>query len=128
MTKVFVNGTFDIIHPGHVSLLNYAKELGDFLLVAIDTDERVRKLKGLNRPINNQASRSFVLQNLKAVDEVVLFNDDKELLSFITQCDIMVKGSDYIGQNIIGFNLIKTVFYDRTEHSTTKIIEHIIDR
>lgn len=128
MTKVFVNGTFDIIHPGHIALLNYAKTLGDFLLVAIDTDDRVKKLKGSTRPINDQASRRFILQNLKAVDEVVLFSSDEELISFIKQCDIMVKGSDYINHDIIGSTLIKTVFYDKTEHSTTKIIQHIISR
>lgn len=128
MTKVFVNGTFDIIHPGHIALLNYAKTLGDFLLVAIDTDDRVKKLKGSTRPINDQASRRFILQNLKAVDEVVLFSTDEELISFIKQCDIMVKGSDYINHDIIGSTLIKTVFYDKTEHSTTKIIQHIISR
>ena len=126
--KVFVNGTFDILHPGHLALLNYAKSLGDFLVVAIDTDERVKQLKGPTRPINNQNDRKLFLENLKAVDEVVVFGSDEELLHFISQCDIMVKGSDYKDQKIIGSDLIKIVFYERTEHSTTKTIQDIIDR
>ncbi len=128
MKKVIVNGTFDILHPGHLALLNYAKSLGDFLIVAIDTDERVSQLKGPSRPINKQADRKLMLENLKAVDEVVLFNSDAELLRFIEKCDIMVKGSDYIGKPIVGEALIDIEFYERTEHSTTKTIQDIIDR
>ena len=96
MIKVVVNGTFDILHPGHIRLLNFAKSIGSYLIVAIDTDERVQKLKGPKRPINDQLTRQFMLQNIKSVDEVVLFNSDAELLQLITQCDIMVKGSDYL--------------------------------
>ena len=69
-----------------------------------------------------------MLENLKAVDEVVLFNSDAELLRFIEKCDIMVKGSDYIGKPIVGEALIDIEFYERTEHSTTKTIQDIIDR
>jgi cytidyltransferase-like protein len=69
MRKVFVNGTFDIIHLGHLALFNYAKSLGDFLLVAIDSDKRVKQLKGNDRPINNQIERKTLLENLKAIDE-----------------------------------------------------------
>lgn len=127
MSKVIVNGTFDILHPGHIELLNYAKLQGDFLLVAIDTDERVSKLKP-GRPINNQADRKFMLENLKAVDQVVLFNSDNELLNYVTECSIMVKGSDYIGKPIIGSDIIEIKFYDRTEHSTTKTIQDIVNR
>lgn len=128
MIKVVVNGTFDILHPGHIRLLNYAKSIGSYLIVAIDTDERVQKLKGPKRPINDQLTRQFMLQNIKSVDEVVLFNSDAELLQLITQCDIMVKGSDYINKPIIGKELIDIKFYDRTQHSTTSTIQRIIDR
>ena len=128
MKKVIVNGTFDILHPGHIELLNYAKSRGDFLLVAIDTDERVRQLKGPTRPINSQDDRKFMLENLKAVDQVVLFNSDETLLQFVRLCHIMVKGSDYVGKDIIGSDIIEVVFYDRTNHSTTKTIQDIIDR
>lgn len=126
--KVIVNGTFDILHPGHLALLNYAKSLGDFLVVAIDTDDRVRQLKGQGRPINNQQDRKTMLENLKPVDQVNLFNSDEELLRLISQCDIMVKGSDYKDKLVIGSELIDIKFYERTEHSTTKTIQDIIDR
>ena len=74
MSLIFVNGTFDILHPGHIELLNYAKSLGNHLMIGIDSDERVTQLKGPERPINNQRYRAFMLKNLKAVDEVVIFN------------------------------------------------------
>jgi D-beta-D-heptose 7-phosphate kinase/D-beta-D-heptose 1-phosphate adenosyltransferase len=126
--KVFVNGTFDILHPGHLALLNYAKTLGDFLLVAIDADSRVKQLKGTTRPINNEHDRKLLLENLKAVDEVCVFNSDEELLHLISQCDIMVKGSDYKDKPVIGSNLIKIAYYERTAHSTTKTIQDITNR
>lgn len=127
---IFVNGTFDILHTGHLFLLNYAKSLGDYLLVAIDSDDRVKKLKGTSRPINNQYDRQLMLQNLKSVDEVVIFNTDEELVSLIQKCDIMVKGSDYIDKPIIGAdNCEKIIFYDRINgYSTTEKIQSIINR
>lgn len=129
MIKVIVNGTFDIVHPGHLAMLNYAKSLGDFLIVAIDTDNRVRELKGLNRPINNQYDRKLLLENLRAVDEVRFFNSKEELIDIVKECDIMVKGSDYKGKSIIGeTHCRQVVYYDRTEHSTTKTIQDIINR
>lgn len=129
MVKVIVNGTFDILHPGHLALLNYAKSLGDFLIVAIDTDDRVRELKGLSRPINNQNDRKLFLENLKAVDEVRFFNSKEELIDIVKECSIMVKGSDYKNKSIIGETYCQqVVYYDRTEHSTTKTIQDIIDR
>ena len=129
MVKVIVNGTFDILHPGHLAMLNYAKSLGDFLIVAIDTDERVRQLKGPSRPINNQNDRKLFLENLRAVDEVRFFGSSEELVDIVKECSIMVKGSDYKGKSIIGENYCQQVFYyDRTEHSTTKTIQDIIDR
>ena len=127
--KIVVNGTFDIIHPGHLALLNYARSLGDFLIVAIDSDERVRQLKGLSRPINNQEERKELLENLKAVDQVVIFNTTAELVDIIKECAIMVKGSDYKGKSIIGEANCQVIYFDRTnEYSSTKKIQHIISR
>lgn len=127
--KIIVNGTFDILHPGHLALLNYAKSLGDFLIVAIDTDERVKKLKGTNRPINNEFERKLLLENLKAVDEVQLFSSDEELLDIIKQCSIMVKGSDYKGKPIVGEGSIPIEFFERLDgYSTTEKIQYIVDR
>ena len=131
MTKVIVNGTFDILHRGHIEMLNYAKSLGDYLLVVIDTDDRVRELKGQGRPINNQHDRWFMLKNIKAVNDVWFFNSQEALIEKIKTYnpDIMVKGSDYRGSSVIGEGLVpKVVYYDRTEHSTTKTIQDIIDR
>lgn len=129
MKKIFVNGTFDIIHRGHIELLNYAKSLGDYLIVGIDSDERVKKLKGMKRPINALSDRLFHLKNLKSVDDVISFNSDEELIDLIKNCDIMVKGSDYKGKSVIGQKYCnEIIYYERTQHSTTKTIQDIIDR
>lgn len=127
---VFVNGTFDVIHPGHLALLNYAKSLGDYLVVAIDTDRRVKELKGSSRPINNQYERKLMLENLKSVNEVKFFDTDNDLISIIKECDLMVKGSDYKGKPIVGEDVCpKIVFFERINgYSTTEKIQSIIDR
>ena len=113
-------------------MLNYAKSLGDYLVVAIDGDDRVKKLKGLDRPINTFEDRKFHLLNLKSVDEVCYFNYDEDLRSLlsVTEYDIMVKGSDYEDKPIIGSDLVKEIkFYDIVDgYSTTKTIQNIINR
>lgn len=129
MKTVFVNGTFDIIHPGHVYLLNFARQLGDRLLVAIDGDLRVKELKGHNRPINSELERKLLLENLKSVDQVEIFDSDEELIELIQKCTIMVKGSDYTNQSIIGKDIIPVIFFERVNgYSTTNKIESIIGR
>lgn len=132
MTSVFVNGTFDILHPGHISLLNHAKSLGDRLFVAIDSDERVKTLKGPHRPINDVFCRMVMLQNLKAVDEVIVFGSDEELTLTVKKIrpDIMVVGSDYANKKVIGSEYAKQlVFFPRDlKFSTTQTIQSIIDR
>jgi rfaE bifunctional protein nucleotidyltransferase chain/domain len=130
MSLIFVNGSFDILHPGHIDLLNYAKSLGDHLMVGIDSDDRIRHLKGSSRPINNQRYRAHMLKNLKAVDEVVIFDTDLELINLVAACDIMVKGSDYMGKPIVGQEVCdEIIFFDRLyDYSTTKIIQDIANR
>lgn len=130
MKKIFVNGTFDLLHEGHIALINHAKSLGDELNVAIDSDERVKKLKGESRPINNQTERSTLLINLKAVDNVYIFDTDEELEYLVSIHDVMVKGSDYKDKPIIGQNVCKElVFFDRIDgFSTTQKIQDIADR
>jgi D-beta-D-heptose 7-phosphate kinase/D-beta-D-heptose 1-phosphate adenosyltransferase len=130
--NIFVNGTFDILHRGHLELLNYAKGLGDFLLVGIDSDERVKEKKGSSRPIHNQEERKFFLENLKAVDAVDIFSNDDELKNMIRSFkpDIMVVGSDWKGKSVIGsYYAAKLIFFDRIgDYATTKTIQDIIDR
>jgi D-beta-D-heptose 7-phosphate kinase/D-beta-D-heptose 1-phosphate adenosyltransferase len=130
MKKVFVNGTFDILHVGHIALLDYAKSLGDQLVVGIDSDDRVRLLKGSNRPINSQLERGTLLSALKSVDEVFVFDTDDELRSLIQACDIMVKGSDYKHKLIVGQEICKQiVFFERLNgYSTTNKIQDIANR
>ena len=130
--NIVVNGTFDILHRGHIEMLEYAKSLGGHLLVCIDTDSRVNDLKGPERPINNQQDRAFMLQSLKCVDAVWFFSDEEELEEIFTMYkpDIMVKGSDYKGKPIVGAHLCKEIkFYDLVNnYSTTNIIQRITDR
>ena len=130
--KIFVNGTFDVLHPGHVALLTHARGLGVHLLVAIDSDRRVRALKGVNRPFFNQTDSKFVLSSLQCVDAVEIFDTDDELEHIIKvyEPDIMVKGSDYINRPIIGEEHCGRIeFFKRiNEYSSTKAIEHLTDR
>lgn len=130
MTRVIVNGVFDILHSGHLKLLRAAKSIGT-VCVAIDSDPRVRQLKGPQRPINNCFQRITMLEALRYVDYAVVFHSDNELRQIIRewQPDFMVKGSDYIGKPIVGEELVKEIiFIDITNDSTTKIIERISNR
>ena len=130
--KIFVNGTFDIVHRGHIELLNYARSLGDYLLVAIDSDKRVRELKGSSRPVNSHQDRKLLLENLKSVDSVMIFDSAQGLEHIIKvyEPDIMVKGSDYADKPIIGAEYCKEIkFYQLVDgYSTTKKIQHITNR
>lgn len=130
--RIIVNGTFDILHRGHIEMLNYARSLGDYLLVCIDSDKRVKELKGESRPINRQEDRKFHLDNLKSVDAVWLFDTAEELehICKLYKPHVMVKGSDYQGKTIVGSQHCDTiVFYDLVRgYSTSKIIEDINNR
>lgn len=129
--KIFVNGSFDVLHAGHIQLLNYAKGLGTHLLVAIDSDERIASLKGASRPFNALSNRKLIMENLKPVDSVSVFSSDEELVAIIKQYspDIMVKGSDWRGKKIVGAEFCRrTIFYDRIiNESTTKILNNFLD-
>lgn len=130
--KIIVNGTFDILHRGHIELLEHAKSLGEFLLVCIDSDKRVKELKGANRPINNQNDRAFMLQGLKCVDAVWTFNSEEELENMceMYQPDVMIKGKDYEGKRIVGAKHCKEIkFVELVDgYSTTNIIQRITNR
>ena len=100
--KVWVNGTFDVLNIGHIHLLEYAKSFG-YLVVGLDTDERVQELKGLTRPFNPLDRRLKIMSSIKFVDEVVTFASDEELINHIATIkpDIMVIGDDYKNKKII---------------------------
>lgn len=132
MIKVMVNGTFDILHRGHLEMLKFAKKQGNFLLVAIDTDRRVKELKGIDRPINNQDDRMFHLMCLAFVNEVQLFDSKEELIEIMKSYkpDVYVKGSDWKSGTGTAHEYSKEViYYDRVgDYSTTNIIQRIADR
>jgi len=130
MKRIVVNGTFDILHSGHLALLNYARSLGDYLVVAIDSDRRVKELKGQARPVNTQAERAELLSNLRAVDQVSIFDSDQELIDIVAGCAVMVKGSDYRGRAIVGDQVIpEIIFFERIHgFSTTEKIQDITSR
>lgn len=132
MIKIFVNGSFDILHLGHLELLNTAKSLGDHLLVAIDSDRRISEMKGKDRPFNNQINRYTLMKNLKSVDEVKIFDSESELIDIIKayQPDIMMVGGDYRGKRVIGSEYAKKLnFFDRVyNESTSNTIQNYLDR
>ena len=126
--KVWVNGCFDVLHRGHIELLKYAKSQGTFLIVGIDTDDRIKKMKGIFRPFNNQEDRLFFLESIKYVDHVELFDSDEELIEKLSlfKPDIMVVGSDYKDKQVIGSEHANELkFFDRIKgYSTTRILEN----
>ncbi len=128
-----VNGTFDVLHPGHIALLNTARSYGDYLIVAIDTDRRVKELKGEQRPINNQYDRRIMLANLKAVDIVEFFDSKEELIKLMElyKPEVYVKGSDWKhdkGSTAEQY-CKQVIYYDRVgNYSTTKTIQDITNR
>jgi len=132
---VFTNGVFDLIHSGHVDYLVKAKALGDVLIVGLNSDKSVKKIKGDKRPILKQEERSFILANLKPVDYVILFDEDtpenliKELVP-----DILVKGGDWTVDKIVGNDIViknggevKSIEFVNPQ-STSKIIDIILKR
>ena len=131
-TKVFVNGTFDLLHRGHLELLNYAKTLGDRVYVGSVSDRRVAEMKGDSRPIYNVDDRKFFLENLKSVHRVAVFDTDSQLAAMVEfiKPHVMVVGSDWKGKSVIGsMSAAKLVFFDRVgEYATTKTVQSIIDR
>lgn len=104
---VFTNGCFDILHRGHVSYLQNARNLGDFLIVGVNSDHSVSKLKGPTRPIQNEEDRLFILAGLECVDAVVLFEEDTPI-RLIEQLlpNVLVKGGDYVIEEIVGYDVV----------------------
>lgn len=127
MKKVWVNGTFDILHIGHIKLLEYASTFGK-VRVGIDTDERVKEKKGESRPYNNLDDRVKFMESIKFIDSVVTFSSDDELRERIKEWepDIMVIGDDYPESKIIGIEYIpKVIFFSKLSgYSTTNILKN----
>ena len=130
---VFTNGCFDILHAGHADYLNKAKSLGDILVVGINSDASVRRIKGEKRPILPQQMRAYLLDNLKPVDYVVIFEEDTplELIKAIKP-DVLVKGADWDLERIVGADFVLS-YGGRVERipfsfdiSTSKVIERIL--
>jgi len=125
--KVWVNGTFDVLHIGHIRLLEYAHFFGD-VRVGVDTDERISNMKGKDRPFNTLSRRIEFLEALKYVNDVVYFGTDEELSQKIKEYDpdIMVIGDDYKNKRIIGSEFPKKiVYFERVDDlSTTKILKY----
>jgi len=132
---VFTNGVFDIIHSGHIDYLIKAKELGDILIVGLNSDSSVKRIKGEKRPIINQTDRAFVLSNLKPVDYVVIFEEDTplEIIKAIVP-DVLVKGADWSLDKIVGSDIVlsnggevKNISFVN-DQSTSRIVELILSR
>ncbi len=132
---VFTNGCFDVLHAGHVDYLKKAKAAGDVLILGLNSDASVKRIKGEKRPIVKEEERAFILSNLKAVDYVTLFEEDtpQEIIGELIP-DILVKGADWAIDKIVGRDIVeanggevKTISFV-TDQSTTNIIQTILDR
>ena len=125
--RIWINGCFDVLHYGHFRMIEYAASLGEMLVIGIDSDERVKKMKGESRPFHTETQRKFNLMQIKGVSNVVIFDSDETLRSQIElyKPNIFVIGSDYVNKPIIGGNHADEIrFFDRIkDFSTTKILE-----
>lgn len=130
MSIVFTNGCFDIIHRGHLELLRHCKTLGDKVIVGLNSDASIKKIKGIKRPINCESDRKFLLESLRYVDEVIVF-DELTPYNLIKQVmpDLIVKGGDYTPESVIGKDISKVVIFNHVEgYSTTEKIKSIVNR
>jgi len=127
---IFTNGCFDIIHRGHIELLEYCKSIGGKLIVGLNSDSSVKRLKGKKRPINSEKDRKYLLESLRFVDEVIIFNEDTplELIKKISP-DIIVKGGDYTVESVVGNNICEVRIFKHVKgYSTTTAIQDINNR
>jgi rfaE bifunctional protein nucleotidyltransferase chain/domain len=130
---VFTNGCFDIVHPGHIDYLTQARDLGNFLVLGLNTDDSVKRLnKAPNRPVNNEEARAMVLAGLACVDYIIFFDEDTPYdLIKLLQPDVLVKGSDYKAENVVGYDVVtarggKVITIPFLEgFSTTALIEKL---
>jgi rfaE bifunctional protein nucleotidyltransferase chain/domain len=132
-TIVFSNGCFDLVHKGHIEYLAKASVLADVMILGLNTDASVSKLKGIHRPLQDQSARTLLMASLQFVDYVILFDEETPLeLITVVQPDVLVKGNDYKAEDVVGYDVVikkggtvQTI--ELTEgYSTTKIVEKII--
>jgi len=125
--KIFTNGCFDIIHRGHIELLKYCASLGE-VIVGLNSDNSVKRLKGLHRPINNATDRKFLLESLRSVSKVIIFEEDTpyNLIKSIKP-DLIVKGGDYSPNKVIGQDLCRVeIFRTIQGYSTSDFIKKLL--
>ena len=126
---IFTNGCFDVLHRGHIELLKHCASIGDKVVVGVNTDKSVKRLKGAARPINNEADRKALLEAIRYVDEVFLFEDDTPaaLIDRIKP-DVIVKGGDYLPSEVVGFKKCAVeIFRFMDGYSTTSTIAKLRD-
>jgi len=131
---LFTNGCFDLLHYGHISMLKHCKDMADIVIVGVNSDKSVKRLKGDNRPIIGQYYRTKVLESVRYVDQVMLFDEDTPInLINKIKPDILVKGGDYIESEVVGRNIVKKyggkveIFPFIQDISTSSIIENILE-
>jgi len=132
LTVAFTNGCFDLLHPGHISLIDQARREADRLIVGINSDDSVRRLKGPERPLQSEIARATVLASLKCVDAVVIFDEDTPMqLIDVLEPDVLVKGADYTVDRVVGADLVSKrggrVFLAELipGHSTTNTLKRV---
>ena len=127
---VFTNGCFDMIHRGHIELLKFCSQLGKKVIVGLNSDESVKKLKGDNRPINSQEDRKILLESIRYVNSVIVFKEDTPYnLIKSLKPDIIVKGGDYNPEDVVGKDLAEVKIFKYVEgYSTSKTIQDITNR
>ena len=125
--KVFTNGCFDVLHRGHIELLSYCANIGE-VLVGLNSDKSVKRLKGNDRPVNNEKNRKFILESIRYVNEVIIFEEDTpyELIK-ILKPDLIVKGGDYLPNDVVGYDLCEVRIFDTLKgYSSTAAINSLL--
>ena len=124
---IWTNGCFDVLHRGHIELFKYAKSIGDWLRVGLDSDEMVRNAKGVDRPLNTLEDRKFLVNSIESVDEVCGFDSHTELIELLKDYkpDIMIVGGDWEGKSIVGGVYAKEIRYFKRieEYSTSRLMD-----
>ena len=127
---IWTNGCFDILHTGHIELLKFAKSKGDFLFVGIDSDKRVKNLKGEKRPINSQWDRKKMLESIKYVDKVFIFDDEHNMEEILidNKIDLIVIGDEYTDKKVTGSRFCEISFFKKIpDKSTSNLIDKILN-